>query len=252
MNWRSLRLEIDWFLQNHLTLSAPVIKRRLRDTDRLARALTPAQQLRYQALAAAYPLGAWPAVCTRQEYLINLHTLDLLDRYTTPAIGRGLDIGAGVWAYLPALLSWAGQPWDAVELDAHRRDWTLVTRRAYAAHMQGLCSDCRYHAGSLRARTGQYANMTWFLPYVLPAPLHAARLPARFFEPQALLQHAWSLLAPGGTLWVVNQGKDEATAQARLFQAQHIPAQALGEVASIFSVYRQARYGWRAVKPAAP
>ena len=252
MNWRNLQLEIDWCLQNLLTLSAPVVKRRLHDPRHLQAGLTPEQLKRYQTLGADYPLDTWSTVCSRQEYLINLHILDLLDRYAIPATGRGLDIGAGNWAYLPALLSWSGQAWDGVELDAHRRDWTLVTRRAYAKDMQRLCDDCRYHSGSLRHHTGHYACITWFLPYVLPAPLHAARLPPRFFEPQALLQQAWSLLLPGGTLFIVNQGKDEATAQSRLFQEQHIPAQSMGEVKSVFCVYRQLRYGWRATKPPVP
>ena len=251
MNWRTLRHEIDWFLQHHLTLSAPVVKRRLRDIHGLTKHLNPAQQQRYQTLAAHYPLAAWPALCTRQEYLINLHTLDLLDRYASLLPGRGLDIGAGSWVYLPALLSGSGQSWDAVELDAYRRDWTLTTRRAYAEDMRRLCDDCHYCVGSLLQHTGRYANITWFLPYVLPTPLHAARLPARFFEPLALLQHAWSLLQPGGTLFIVNQGKDEAAAQARLLQILAIPALPLGQVASVFGVYRQVRYAWRATKPEA-
>ena len=182
MNWRNLLHEIDWSLQNHLTVSAPVIKRRLRDTHRVTSGLTPLQQQRYHELATDYPLTAWPAVCSRQEYLINLHILDLLDRYLAPASGRGHDIGAGKWAYLPALLSWSGLSWDAVELDAHRRDWTLATRRAYANDMLRLCGDCHYRARSLRELTGRYACVTWFLPYVVPAPLQAARLPARFLS----------------------------------------------------------------------
>ena len=218
MNWRTLPLEFDWFFQGRLTLSAPVIKRRLHDAQRLLVGLTPAQRQRHHTLAAHYPLDAWPRVCTSREYLINLHTLDMLDRYAGAVPGRGLDIGAGNWVYLPALLSWSGQPWDAVELDAHRRDWTLATRHAYARVMQQLCDDCRYHTGSLLAQGGRYGCITWFLPYVLPAPLRAARLPYRHFEPQSLLRHAWSLLQPGGTLYVVNQGEDEAAAQAHFFR----------------------------------
>ena len=66
------------------------------------------------------------------------------------------------------------------------------------------------------------------------------------------MRHAWSLLQPGGTLFVVNQGEEEAAAQGRLFQDQHIPAQSLGEVTSIFSTYRRLRVGWRVTKPSAP
>lgn len=249
MPFAELRRRFDWWLQNRLTGSAPVLKRHLASLAQLEAALAPAQQARYRELAARYPLAGWPAVCTRREALINLWVLDVLDRHVPrPGAGRCLDIGAGGWSYLPALASFAGAVWDGIELDAHRRDWTLATRRGYAEHMLRLAPDCRYLTGSLPELDGRYAGIAWFLPFITPAAFAASRLPRTEFRPPVLLDHAWSLLAPGGALFVVNQGEGEAAVQGTLFDTAGIAAVPLGELASVFTPFRVARYGWLAVK----
>ncbi len=246
MGLRTWRLEIDWRIQNRLVWSAPVLKRRLRDVARLLAGLDAAQTERYRALAGRYDLADWPRVCTAREYRLNLYVLDVLDRYLPRVAGGGrcLDIGAAAWSYLPALVSWSHLPWDGVELDAHRRYWTLATRRAHAEYMCRICPACRYRPGSLLDVHGRYRGITWFLPFVRPAPLAAARLPARFFQPQALLAHALTLLALGGQLLIVNQGEEEAAAQSALLTALGRPAIALGELTSVLSPFTQPRYGW--------
>lgn len=251
MNLPALRRALDWRIRNVLTLSAPVIKRRLRDLPQLGRELNAAQRTRYHRLSADYPLDAWPQVCTRWEFLLNLYVLDICDRYIgTPAVGtRGLDIGAGGWAYLPALLSWSGRPWDGVEIDAHRRYWNLATRRGHADYMCRICPDCRYRPESMLSLHAPYAPITWFLPYVLRDVQRADGLPDRFFEPHQLLRHAWSLLAPGGQLFILNQGAAEAAAQAALCAAQGMPALPCGEINSPFSRFRQRRYAWLVTRP---
>ena len=244
--------EIDWRLQNALTLSAPVIKWRLKNRLALEQSLTSAQTARLRALAKNYNLAGWEDVCTHREYMLNLHVLDVCDRYGPPGAesGRALDIGAADWSYLPALRSWGGTAWDGIELNAHRRDWTLATRRAYAQYMCRICEGCHYLCGSLLGLDRRYACITWFLPYVLSAPLRHAHLPERYFEPRRLLAHAWSLLQPGGSLFVVNQGDTEAGAQRQLFAQCGIDAQFRGELHGVFSPFKQPRFGWVAIKTA--
>ncbi|MCP9438295.1 MAG: hypothetical protein NHB36_00235 [Nitrospira sp.] len=246
MNLTELRREIDWRIQNRLAWSAPVLKRRLRDVTRVLAGLRAAQAQRYRALAGRYDLADWPRVCTARDYRLNLYVLDVLDRYLPrPAAGgRCLDIGAAAWGYLPALAAWSGGAWDGVELDAHRRYWTLATRAGHARYMCRHFPGCRYRVGSLLDLRGFYAAVTWFLPFVRPAPLAAARLPARFFQPQALLAHALSLLAPNACLFIVNQGEDEAEIQSALLTALGAKATELGEITSEFSPFTRPRYGW--------
>jgi hypothetical protein len=246
MSLAELRREIDWRLQNLVPWSVPVVKRTLGNPARCLAHMTAEQQRRYLELSQRYRLAGWTAVCTEGEYRLALYVLDLLDRYVPrPAgAGRGLDIGAAAWSYLPALVAWSGGPWDGVELDAHRRYWTLATRRAHAEYMCRLCPACRYRPGSLLDVHGRYRCITWFLPFVRPAALAAARLPARFFQPQALLAHALTLLAPGGQLLIVNQGEKEAAAQSALLKALGRPATELGALTSVLSPFTQPRYGW--------
>ena len=246
MDLAELRRELDWRLQNAFTLSAPVIKRRLKNTHVVVRDFTPVQTARYTTLAQDYDLAHWPAVCNAHEYRLNLYILDLLDQHLPRATrgGRGLDIGASAWPYLPALLSFTGTPWDGVELDAHRRYWSLSTRRAHADFMRRLCADCRYVSGSLLDVRGRYNRITWFLPFISPVPLHAWGLPQRFFQPLALLRHACSLLEDGGVMLIVNQGERERAAQAGLFSEAGLHGRELGELHSVFSPFQQPRYGW--------
>lgn len=253
MHWSTLRREFDWRLQNALTLSPPQFKRPLRVAQRVTRHFSTAQAARLGDLAARYRLDAWPDHCTATEFRLNLYVLDVLDRHLPPVTGAGraLDIGAAGWGYLPALAAVTGGAWDGIELDAHRRYWTLTTRRAHADYMCRHHPGCRYLPGSLLDLDGAYNRITWFLPFVLPAALRAWRLPARFFAPEALLRHAWSILAPGGAMLVINQGEHEAVEQQRLFASLRIRAAALGEIHSVFGVFSQPRLGWLAAKPSA-
>ncbi|TAK09873.1 MAG: hypothetical protein EPO39_01445 [Candidatus Manganitrophaceae bacterium] len=244
------RREFDWRLQKLLTYSAPVIKRPVGNFDAVEKQFSPVQSARYRELAERYSLSAWGRVCADEEVFLNVYFLDLFDRLVPrpPLSGRGLDIGAGGWSYLPALCAWSGIPWDGVELDAHRRYWTLATRRGHAEYMLRISAGSRYLPGSLLDLAGAYVCMTWFLPFVTPGPLRAARLPDRFFQPNALLRHAASLLSPGGVLFLLNQGEEEAGAQRRLFREEGLTATALGEVTSVFSPFRKNRFGWLWVK----
>ncbi len=252
MGYATWRRELDWRLQNLLTVSAPVINRTLADPNKLLRSFTPPQRARYDLLNTRYALQAWPYACTRQEYWQNLYTLDICDHYfpRPRAMTRGLDIGAAAWSYLPALCAWSNTPWDGVELDAHRRYWTLATRRTHAEYMVRRSDPrCRYYSGSLLEMRECYSHMTWLLPFVTPEPLNAWHLPQRYFQPRELLAHAWSLLAPGGALFIVNQGEREYVAQGHLLEETGFSATPAGELTSVFSPYQQPRQAWLTHKP---
>ena len=88
--------------------------------------------------------------------------LDVLDRYVdSPDSARpGLDIGCKNGCYLPGLQAWSGGRWDGVELDAHRRYWTLTTRRAHGEFVARSLPGCRYLAGNLLEVRGRYGFIT--------------------------------------------------------------------------------------------
>lgn len=250
MNPADLPGELAWRLRNAVTLSPPALKlplllRRLRPLR-----LPPEAAARRDQLATHYGIASWPRFCSPLELRENLYLLDVLDRYAGRPSGQCLDIGSKNWSYLPALYAWSGGPWDGVELDAHRRYLNLATRGAYAQGMAARYPGCRYRAGSLLGVEGQYGFIAWFLPFVTEGPHLAWGLPRRLFQPQALLDHAWALLAPGGRLFVINQGEAEAQVQGGMFAQAGIAARPLGEIVSPLSPFRRPRYGWLAEKPA--
>lgn len=202
--------------------------------------LSPAARARADDLARRYPLAPLLRACGAIERDESLTALDLLDRHLGRPPARGLDVGAKNGALLPGLATFGGA-WDVVEVDAHRRYWNLRTRRAVGEAVAGAFPGCRFLAADVRSLTGRYDLVTWFLPFVFPAPHHAWGLPAALFDPVGTLRHVCGLLAPGGTLFIVNQGEAEAEEQQRLLP----DAEPLGPMQSPFSPYRKPRFGFR-------
>jgi SAM-dependent methyltransferase len=239
--------DISWRLRGALTWSPPAI-RRSRSLPALLRTLPPDLRPAAERLAARHAPG-WERACDPWGFRESLYVLDLLDRCVGPPSSPlpSLDIGCKNGCYLPGLWAWSGGPWDGVELDAHRRYWTLATRRAHGEWIARRLPGCRYLAANLLDLRGAYGFVTWFLPFLHEAPLRAWGLPRRFLQPVRLLEHVRTLLAPGGRLLVVNQGEAEAERQERLFREIGIAASPAGRIESPFSPFRRPRFGWLAI-----
>lgn len=148
-------------------------------------------------------------------------------------------MGSKNGAYLPALGVFR-PPFDAVELDAHRRYLWGSTRRAYGEAKAAAFPGSRFVAGDVRELDGPWALVTWLLPFLTPGPLVAWGLPDRHLRPAELVRHVVDRVAPGGVLLVVNQGEEEHALQlALLADLAPIP---LGRVDSPLSPFRQTRF----------
>ncbi|MBE2253267.1 MAG: hypothetical protein IAE78_27295 [Myxococcus sp.] len=235
--------ELAFQARSALRWSMPAFKR-LASIDE-ARAACPAPA-RFDALAARYELTAWSRCCALQDWAESLYVLDVLDRLLPTPLppGRALDVGAKNGAMLPGLVTAVARGCDAVELDAHRRYLWGSTRRVYGEAMARAFPECRFISGDVRALEGPWALVTWWLPFLTPAPLEAWGLPARFLAPRELLEHVVERLVPGGVLFVVNQGEAEAGVQQQLFEALGLPARSLGRIESPLSPFRLPRVGW--------
>ncbi len=185
------------------------------------------------------------------EWRESLYALDVGSTHMGSTLpGRALDIGSKNGAMLPGLVTALPTGWDAVELDAHRRYLWGSTRRVYGESLARLFPDCRFLAADVRAVTGAYSVITWFLPFLTPEPLVAWGLPDSHLVPEVLLRHALGLLRPGGVMLVVNQGEREAELQQALFSRLDVPAQALGPITSALSPYSRHRFGFRVINAA--
>lgn len=217
------------------------------------RPLEGAARARAETLAARYDLAPLLAVCGAVERAESLYVLDLLDQHGLAGdgvAGRGLDVGSKNGAYLPGLAAaWPGG-WDAVEIDAHRRYWTLHTRRARGEAMAAALPGCAFHAADVRDLPGAWARLTWLLPFVTETPHRAWGLDRATFGPDGLLADVLGKLAPGGVMLLVNQGEEERDAQGELLAVHpDVRVEALGEVTSTLSPFRRTRYGWRVTRP---
>lgn len=232
-----------------ITWSAPAWKRVLSLAEVTRRLDGPAYS-RAAELGARYDLERWGSFCALGDWRESLYVLDLLDRLGSRELppGRCLDVGSKNGCYLPGLATAVPRGWDAVELDAHRRYAWGATRRAYGEAMARRFEGCRFIAGDVSVLEGPWALVTWFLPFVSEAPLAAWGLPLRCFAPEALLRHVLDRLVPGGTLLIVNQGQDEAEAQAALFERIGVRATPLGRLDSVLSPFRRERFGWRVIR----
>lgn len=239
---------LEWRIKNNFTFSLPVFKTPV-SPEQIIIDLSSDQKQRFDTLNEKYDLSSWKDVCSRIEWLDNLYLLDVCDHYLDNLQSEiSLDIGSKNWGYLPALTSFTNTPWHGVELDAFRRYWNLSSRKDHAEYMMKICSQCKYFPDSLTNIHGEYSFITWFLPFVKPEPLRYWGLPDSFFEPEKLLTHAWQLLMSGGIILIINQGEEEAGTQKTLFKNAGIEACYLGEITSIFSTYKQPRFGWLVTK----
>ncbi len=243
--------DIGWWWRNALTWSPPAWKRVV-SKDVVRDHLSPEGRLRLSQLEQTYPLEPWSRCCTLQDWRESLYVLDLISTSIPPGLpeGRALDVGAKNGCALPGLATGWGRGCDAVELDAHRRYAWGSTRRVYGEAMAAALPDCRFIAGDVRALSGPYSLVTWFLPFLSAAPLEAWGLPGRYLAPSELLAHVLSLLAPGGALLVVNQGEREAALQRDAFAGLGIEASDLGRVVSALSPFRKERFGFLVRAPA--
>ena len=201
---------------------------------------------RLDELDSRYSLSSWSRCCDHQDWRESLYVLDVLARLLPKSLpaGRGLDVGAKNGAMLPGLVTATGRGCDAVELDAHRRYLWGSTRRVYGEAMARAFPDCRFISGDVRALEGPWAIVTWWLPFLSPAPLEAWGLPERFLAPLELLRHVTDRVVPGGVLFVVNQGEGEAELQRQLFLQLGLRATPLGRIESSLSPFIRPRFGW--------
>lgn len=238
----------DWSfrLRTSLAFSAPVLSSRGTSLASLPEAARPHAEV----LRKRFDLSAMLRAYTTPELLEGLYLLDLLGKHAPERHGPGLDVGAKNGAHLPALAAAVPGPWLGIELDGRRRYLTGVTREAYAKHLVKDLPNVEFRTGSVLEVSGTFGFISWVLPFVRPAALEAWGLPDRFFEPKRLLEHVWSLVAPGGSLFIVNQGEAEADAQHALFAELNIRAKPLGRLESPLSPFVRPRYGWLASRPA--
>lgn len=184
--------------------------------------------------------------------LENLYTKDILSKCFTKKYIENpiciLDIGSKNWFYAKGEYDFFKEissniKLDGVELDAYRLYSNFYSREEVAKYyIKGI--NANYISGNLLDISEKYDYIVWILPFVLPEPHSYWGLPKKYFYPEKLLAHAYSLLKTSGEMLIINQGAEEANAQKQLLEMQKINYCELGEIKSKYFDYKYTRYGF--------
>lgn len=186
------------------------------------------------------------------NYLENLYVFDILDRFfskTNKDFVSVLDIGSKNWSYSRGEHAFfdsfcSNFSLIGVEIDAYRLYSNFYTRYEVSKFYIKNLKNAQYIAGNLLEIKNSYDYIIWILPFVLERPLKFWGLPERFFMPESLFLHAYSLMKDEGQMLIVNQGEKERIAQKCLIEKLNIPYEELGLIHSEFLEYKNERYGY--------
>jgi hypothetical protein len=227
LDWRN---ELDFALRNRIAWSRPGFTETT-DADTAQAAWLSTPETWRKKIEACYPKALdWPTQMAASRVQENWHRLAILEQLASLAPFETapveiLEVGVKNWQTLPALDAFcarnAGENYTlrGVELDPWRVYQDGYSRWDYAqAFSQGI-SHAHYKVGTILDENTTAEWILHCLPFVVPEPHQAWGLPKRLFQPEAVLHHlTHRLLKPGGSLWILNQGKAEAAVQDQLLR----------------------------------
>ena len=171
-------------------------------------------------------LQARYGVCFESRYgrhtsLANYAYLDLLDQAWTatdrpiPTGGLVTDVGCANFWYAQTLHRFF-QPakLTGVDVEGFRLYPTGYSRYDAAAGYVANLPQTSFVTADYCEMDEQMDVITAWFPFVTPAPVLAWRLPLTVFSPERLFARIARNLSVGGTLFMVNQGTDEADVAA--------------------------------------
>ena len=182
----------------------------------------------------------------------NLYTKDILERYFEKRNAqniKALDIGCKNWFYAKGEHDFFDSFCNnfslvGVEIDAYRLYTNFYNRYEVAKYYTNGLKNTKYIADNLLNIDEKYDYIIWFLPFVLEEPHLFWGLPKKYFYPQKLFSHAYSLLNQNGQLLIINQGEEEAKAQESMLEKLGIRYTSLGEIKSDYFEYKYKRFGF--------
>lgn len=187
---------------------------------------------------------------TQNNYLENLYTIDVLDKFlkVNPKDElKVLDIGSKNWFYAKGEYYFFQKycnnlSLDGIELDAYRLYMSFYSRYEVAKFYSSDLPGAKYIVGDFLEHKQKYDYIVWFLPFILKYPLVKWGLPMRYFRPKEMLEHAIDSLNDGGKILIINQEMEEYIMQEQLYKEIGACYELLGEVNSDFWLYKYKRY----------
>lgn len=187
-----------------------------------------------------------------QNIALNNYVREVLENYFFKIPNKRLeilDIGCKNWEFAKGehefFESFSSDfVLDGVELDAHRLYCNFYSRYEVAKYYIKDLKRANYIVGNLLNLNKKYDYIIWFLPFVTLKPHKFWGLPEKYFYPEKLLAHAYSLLNDNGQMLIINQGLDEAKIQQEFFKKLEINFEFLGKIQNRFFKFRNDRFGY--------
>lgn len=246
--FQNLKNNIDFFLRQHLNVSRKnyFVENEPKDGLFVTKELIEREKI----LVEKFDLDYIKSNSTRQNYLENLYTVDLLDKYLNIDYKNDLsilDVGCKNWFYAKGEHFFFKKYCKSlvlvgIEIDPNRLYTNFYTRGEVAKfHIKNL-ADTYYIAENFLENNKKYDYIIWILPFVVENPLIKWGLPKKYFQPEKMLTHALNSLNENGEIFIINQGEDEYKIQKALCEKLNITYTPLGEVKSEFLQYQIPRY----------
>lgn len=246
--FQNLKNIIDFYLRQHFKFSRKnyTEKNEPKECLFLDENIIP----RESELIGKYDLTSLKNDSTQRNYLENLYTIDLLDRFLPVAFKENLsvlDIGCKNWFYAKSEYYFfkkycSSLKLDGIELDASRLYNNFYSREEVAKFYIKDLINTDFIAGDFLKHEGKYDFIVWILPFVFEEPLMKWGLPQKYFHPEKMLAHAYNLLSEGGKIFIINQGESEFNAQKELCDSLKLTYFCIKDVESKFLSYKFARH----------
>lgn len=246
--FQNIKNNIDFFLRNRLKFSRKNYFEENEPKEGLFTKQKAQEKEKY--LIEKFELNYLKSNSTRQNYLENLYIVDVLDKYLAVDFQEKLsvlDIGSKNWFYVKGEYFFFKKHCeklnlDGIELDSNRLYSNFYSRVEVAKfHIKDL-EGAKYIEKDFLNHNEKYDYIIWVLPFVVKEPLLKWGLPQRYFQPEKMLMHAYSLLNKGGKIFIINQGEVEYKAQRELYERLNISYVPIGEIESDILSYRNPRY----------
>lgn len=246
--YQNFKNTIDFYLRQNIKFSRKNYFEQNEPKEGLFKSQEETQ--REKDLVEKYDLEYIKNNTTKLNYLENLYTIDLLDKYSKVEQQSSinvLDIGSKNWFYAKGEYFFFKKfceniNLDGIEIDANRLYSNFYSREEVAKfHIKNL-SGASYIAEDFLKHDKKYDYIIWILPFIKKYPHLKWGLPLECFKPDEILKHAYDSLNEGGQIVIINQGKEEFEIQKQLLKIAGIEYQAIGKIESVFSTYKIDRY----------
>lgn len=239
----NLKNIFDFYLRTHLKLSRKNYTEQNEEKYILEKGLAELEDY----LLNKYGYQNYKENSTIPNYYQNLSILNTLDKYLKLSNSdclKVLDVGSKNWFYVSAEYNFFKKYCDnlyidGVELDAYRLYSNLYSRYEVAKYYINNLEGANYIPKDVMNIETKYDYIIWILPFVTKYPLRRWGLPDKYFQPEKLFEHVYSLLKDSGKMLVINQGEEEFNIQKQIAGDKIIFSE---ELSNSFYEYQNKRF----------